>query len=575
MKQCKYCNFLNLDESIVCSQCGNVLNQTMPMHSQVRCTECGSLIPSGAILCPDCGNPVGMNTKPGQERENIAPNPSSIRRFLPFLITAVCALVLIIGLVVVRGRSVEADDVVVNTQMIHSMRINSDEIAVGETTAVVLETERENQSVSWESDDESIAVVDDYGNVTGIAEGEARITARIQAESESVPVRVVQSSRSSYSILAEQQSIKLGQSITLVLEGPDGIVSSSQVRWKSSDKSVASVSAEGLVTAHTEGVVTISASCRNESAEIEITVSKYQHAKGLGAIPLSTLEELPESIEGGTWETDKEIQGVEWNTDTMETFYICYNKYIVPYRVDGTSLKHKDAETAQFTSLDYYNGKLFTVMRSRNDGRFKLRVYDAETLELLNSTDLTDIHQQFKEDKKEYGENIIPCIDGITVAPQIGSERREKLYISYNAYYSESESLALHSEQKIYEYDLKKAIRQDDSVKAERVLTVDLGFVEQGIQTLEYDRSTGMIWCAVRQGLNDYSLYCLDTSAQGNRLTLVPNGEQEGWDCPQAADGLCSLGHDWYYVLVPTYYNNAAGGEIKKVQRESLESIGE
>ena len=57
---------------------------------------------------------------------------------------------------------------------------SSDSIEVGETielTATVYPANASNQSVTWASSDEAVATVDANGNVTGVAEGSATITA--------------------------------------------------------------------------------------------------------------------------------------------------------------------------------------------------------------------------------------------------------------------------------------------------------------------------------------------------------------------------------------------------------------
>ena len=46
-----------------------------------------------------------------------------------------------------------------------------------ELTATVYPANASNQSVTWASSDEAVATVDANGNVTGVAEGSATITA--------------------------------------------------------------------------------------------------------------------------------------------------------------------------------------------------------------------------------------------------------------------------------------------------------------------------------------------------------------------------------------------------------------
>lgn len=70
---------------------------------------------------------------------------------------------------------------------------------------------------------------------------------------------------------------------------------------------------------------------------------------------------------------------------------------------------------------------------------------------------------------------------------------------------------------------------------AERQLRVNLGVIKYGIQSLEYDRDSGDIWCAIRR-LGKYSLFKLDKNSEGELLDLIPNGSEAGWECDEAGD---------------------------------------
>lgn len=127
--------------------------------------------------------------------------------------------------------------------------------------------------------------------------------------------------------------------------------------------------------------------------------SEKTTASGFEALPLSAIEQLPETIECGTWKTSRKVQGMEWNTSTMNTIYVCYDSCIVGYDTNGkVKCQSADVEDAHMFSIDYYEDRVISVMRSSSFGKIKLRVYDAETLELINSVDLNDIMDQFSAD---------------------------------------------------------------------------------------------------------------------------------------------------------------------------------
>lgn len=291
---------------------------------------------------------------------------------------------------------------------------------------------------------------------------------------------------------------------------------------------------------------------------------------GLEPVDQNIVNQLSSDLNVGPWNRKQILQGIEWNTDKMDRYYVCNGKTIEAYDENGRFINSsKDVGKDKLASLDYYDGKIFSTMRSSNNGKFKLRIYDADSLELLLSTNLTDIHKRYEKDMKKYEASLIPSIDGIMIAPAIGGTDM-RIYISYNVYYSIKDYLALNVKQIIYSYDYESSIRNSKEIIASDKYYVNLGPIKHGIQTLEYDRSTGNIWCAVRQGLSDYSLYCIDS----NTFEIIPNDKHTGWDCAHAGDGFCSLGNDTFYVLVPEYGESYSSGVIVKAKLDELELVG-
>lgn len=282
----------------------------------------------------------------------------------------------------------------------------------------------------------------------------------------------------------------------------------------------------------------------------------------------SPYDALPDRFYTGHWDTDRKLQGLEWNTDTLDTYYISNSRYIGAYDLNGKLLSKCNKVDGYLLSIDYFDNKVFSVMWPAGNGKFKLRVYDASDMhELLISTKLPDIQQAFSADKKRYGDDLVPSINAVTVAPKAGGGSKWKVYISYNVYHEGEDSRALHTYQRIYEYDYESIMEDPDELYASNTIEVNFGDIDAGIQTLEYDSEKNQMWCAVQQGRGDYSLYCLDWKT----LRLVRNGDQEGWNCPNAATGFCSLGEDTYYVLVPSYGDGYASADMVKAHSGDLE----
>ncbi len=161
------------------------------------------------------------------------------------------------------------------------------ELDVGETVQLTAVVRDQNSnvmagaSVTWMSGVSTVATVDATGLVTGVAGGMVTITARsgsaqgtAQVTVVTVPVVSVEvSSPAEPSALGDP--LRSGEALQLSAEALDengrpipGVVFS----WESSDTSVATVDATGLVTGVATGTATITASAGDVQVTVEITV---------------------------------------------------------------------------------------------------------------------------------------------------------------------------------------------------------------------------------------------------------------------------------------------------------------
>lgn len=157
------------------------------------------------------------------------------------------------------------------------------EMEVGETaqlTATVTPEDAENKEVIWTSSNEKVATVDETGLVTAIAVGEASIVAACGNIKTDCPVTV--SGKKSESITLDKESITLFEGKTEQLTAtvlPED-AEDKTVTWTSSDNSIATVDANGLVTAVAEGNATITATNTTLSATCAVTVKKEEGSDG-------------------------------------------------------------------------------------------------------------------------------------------------------------------------------------------------------------------------------------------------------------------------------------------------------
>ncbi len=134
------------------------------------------------------------------------------------------------------------------------------------------------KSVEWSSSDESIATVDANGVVTAIAVGETTITATTVDGSNlsaTCKVTVIPTLATSITIDKSEISLEAKETDTLVATIFPELATEKSVEWSSSDESIATVDANGLVTAIAVGETTITATTvdgSNLSATCKVTV---------------------------------------------------------------------------------------------------------------------------------------------------------------------------------------------------------------------------------------------------------------------------------------------------------------
>ncbi|WP_302984546.1 Ig domain-containing protein [uncultured Muribaculum sp.] len=131
--------------------------------------------------------------------------------------------------------------------------------------ATVMPEDATDKTVSWTSSDEAVATVDAEGKVTAVALGEATISATCGEVSTYCTVTVVATPAESITISQETATLKVGETVELTATVMPEDATDKTVSWTSNDEAVATVDAEGKVTAVALGEAEITATAADGS----------------------------------------------------------------------------------------------------------------------------------------------------------------------------------------------------------------------------------------------------------------------------------------------------------------------
>ena len=187
--------------------------------------------------------------------------------------------------------------------------------ALGQTAQLAAEVRdqigrvMEGVVVSWSSADATIAAVDSAGLVRAIGGGATRVTATAGEVSGTAVVTVMQSA-GSVVVSPAADTVALGDTLRLAAEAFDEnghAVEGAEFTWSSSNGSVATVDASGLVRGVAEGRATIMATAESVTGTSEITVENPDRA-ALAALYNAT--DGPNWVNNENWLTDAPLR--EW-----------------------------------------------------------------------------------------------------------------------------------------------------------------------------------------------------------------------------------------------------------------------
>src|SRR5438105_840128 len=175
-----------------------------------------------------------------------------------------------------------------------TVTLASSSIAVGDTTRATADLRDYHNRpltriVRWSTSDASVATVDSTGLVTGVAEGTAVITATRGLKSGSATITVTgigttgTAPVASVTVSLAASSLNPGQTTqatATTYDSANNVLTGRAISWTSSDNSVATVSASGVVTAVAVGTSQIVATSEGKSGSATANVVAGQPPPG-------------------------------------------------------------------------------------------------------------------------------------------------------------------------------------------------------------------------------------------------------------------------------------------------------
>ena len=161
------------------------------------------------------------------------------------------------------------------------------ENGTGKITAKVVPENAENTAMTWTCEDETIALVDNDGNIRGLTKGETivRIRSNQNPDAFKEVKIIVKRAATSITVDVKEETLYNGESFTVTANVLPEDANNRNVIWVSSDESIATVE-DGKVTAIAGGTAIIKAvSADNEKliAECKVTVRQLPSAIELAA----------------------------------------------------------------------------------------------------------------------------------------------------------------------------------------------------------------------------------------------------------------------------------------------------
>ena len=202
--------------------------------------------------------------------------------------------------------------VTVTPKLVTSVILDESELTIEKNfteqlTATVAPDDADNLGLTWTSDNEEVAIVDENGLVTAVSAGEANITATaVDGSGVTATCKVTVTPKLVTSVILDESELTIEKNFTEQLTAtvaPDDADNLS-LTWTSDNEEVATVDENGLVTAVGEGTATITATANDGSGVSASCVVTVTFIDGIADVETSKVTVL--AANGRITVSDKE-----------------------------------------------------------------------------------------------------------------------------------------------------------------------------------------------------------------------------------------------------------------------------
>ncbi|MCI9081534.1 MAG: hypothetical protein HFI70_04290 [Lachnospiraceae bacterium] len=218
----------------------------------------------------------------------------------------------------------------------------------------ILPKKSASQKIIWSSSREKIATISSNGLIRVHKEGTTKITASIEGTSKktSFKLRTKKQVKLKKISISGKKEAYVGDSIQLAASFSPNKTTDRDIKWKSSNKKIASVDDDGTVTAKKEGKVTISVSEKNSKKKAKYKIS----VRNIPVTAINFANNTPQSIETGS-KTRFSVHFTPWNTTDQRIKWRSSNTSAATVDNNGTvtALRPIEKVTITATSIDNKN----------------------------------------------------------------------------------------------------------------------------------------------------------------------------------------------------------------------------